>query len=131
MTAFSINTGDHDNIVYLERSALAGTKAITAIDRLIASWRASPDLHSLAEGATEAELDDFEARVGWKLPTEWRELYIRANGVGLGPTEFYPLFGAPSLFRGSQYWRARDWAAPDELWIAGGPTRRCPGALMP
>jgi hypothetical protein len=100
---------------------------MTAIEGLIASWRRVDELHTFvrgepwrSEGATAAQIEDFEARVGWTLPPEWRELYSFANGLALFRImELYPLFGAQSLLEGSEYWRARKWTIPEELWIAG------------
>ena len=95
---------------------------MTTLDRLIASWRASPDGRVFSEGATASELEVFEARAGWKLPTEWRELYAITNGVVLGTwMELYPLLGEASLLNGHQYWPQRlNWPViPEDLWIAG------------
>ena len=101
---------------------------MTTLERLIASWRASPDGRLFAEGATASELEVFEARTGWKLPAEWRELYAFTNGAVLGTwRELYPLFGSPSLLDGHQYWRRRNWPVPDELWLAGWGEVALPG----
>src|SRR5258708_39648995 len=50
--------------------------AMSSLERLIASWRASADLHEFRQGATESEIEDFENLAGWKLPSEGRELYL-------------------------------------------------------
>jgi hypothetical protein len=50
---------------------------MNSLERLIASWRASADLHEFRQGATESEIEDFEILAGWKLPSEWRELVAR------------------------------------------------------
>jgi hypothetical protein len=95
---------------------------MTTLERLIASWRASPDGRHFREGATASELEAFEARSEWKLPAEWRELYAFTNGVVLSHwMELYPLFGAPSLLDGHKYWPQRwNWPViPEDLWIAG------------
>jgi hypothetical protein len=55
---------------------------MATLERLIASWYASADLHSF-EGATALEIGCFEASAGWRLPTEWRQLYAFANGADL------------------------------------------------
>jgi len=94
---------------------------MTTLERLIASWRVSPDQRVFREGATASDVEVFEARAGWKLPTEWRELYEITNGVVLSHwVELYPLFGTPSLLDGHQYWRRWNWPViPEDLWIAG------------
>jgi hypothetical protein len=82
-----------------DKSGQGGT--MTTLEQLIASWRASSMLHTFREGASASEIERFEASAGWKLPTEWRELYAFANGTDLfGPMQIFPLFGAPSPFDG-------------------------------
>lgn len=90
--------------------------------RLIASWRLSASLHQLRSGATEVGIQEFERTVGWRLPAEWRVLYLFSNGGALleGNLTFYPLEGGDfSLWQASTAHRAWKWPVPDELWLAG------------
>lgn len=89
---------------------------------LIAAWQRSAALHDLRKGASEAEIQEFEGAVGWKLPSEWRRLYAFTNGADLleGNLTFHPLTGADlSLRQASASLRAWEWPVPNELWIAG------------
>jgi SMI1/KNR4 family protein SUKH-1 len=92
---------------------------MSSLERLIASWRASADLHEFRQGATESEIEDFEILAGWKLPSEWRELYLFADGVSLfqQSVNFYPL---RRLLDESESLRDSDWPVPEELCVAGG-----------
>ena len=92
---------------------------MSSLERLIASWRASVDLHEFRQGATEQDIEDFEILAGWKLPAEWRELYLFADGVSLfqQSVNFYPL---RRLLDESESLRDSDWPVPEELWLAGG-----------
>lgn len=95
---------------------------MASLEHLIRSWRASESLHSLRECASVEEIEVFEEEAGWRLPTEWRELYAYTNGAILfkDNLRIYPLFGDDmSLLEGSQSYRHNDWPVPDELWIAG------------
>lgn len=92
------------------------------LERLITSWRASADLHELRQGATESEVEDFEILADWKLPAEWRALYLFTNGAYLFKENlrFYPL---RQLLDESESCRDDDWPVPKELWLAGGNRR--------
>lgn len=93
------------------------------LQRLIRSWHASIDLHSLRPGAASADLKAFEEAAGWRLPAEWRELYSFANGAELlrGNIYFAPLLGDDRcLLEKSAFLRRHGWPVPDELCVAGG-----------
>jgi hypothetical protein len=91
---------------------------MSSLERLIASWRASAELHEFRPGATEQEIEDFEILAGWKLPAEWRELYLFADGACQfkQSVNFYPL---RRLLDESESCRDSDWPVPEELWLAG------------
>jgi SMI1 / KNR4 family (SUKH-1) len=91
---------------------------MSSLERLIASWRASIDLHEFRQGATEQEIEDFEILADWKLPAEWRELYLFSDGVRLfkQSVNVYPL---SKLLDESESCRDSDWPVPEELWLAG------------
>jgi len=91
---------------------------MSSLERLITSWRASADLHTFRQGATESEIEDFEILADWKLPAEWRELYLFTNGAYLFKENlrFYPL---RQLLDESESCRDDDWPVPEELWLAG------------
>jgi len=95
-----------------------GGDAMSSLERLITSWRASADLHTFRQGATESEIEDFEILADWKLPAEWRELYLFTNGAYLFKENlrFYPL---RQLLDESESCRDDDWPVPEELWLAG------------
>jgi len=92
---------------------------MTSLERLVASWRASADLHEFRQGATESEIEDFEILAGWKLPAEWRELYVFSDGIYLfkQSLNLYPL---RQVLDESDACRDSDWPVPEELWLAGG-----------
>jgi hypothetical protein len=91
---------------------------MSSLERLFASWRASAELHEFRAGATEEEIDDFEILADWKLPAEWRELYLFSDGVRLfkQSVNFYPL---RRLLDESESCRDSDWPVPEELGLAG------------
>jgi len=91
---------------------------MSSLERLITSWRASADLHTFRQGVTESEIEDFEILADWKLPAEWRELYLFTNGAYLFKENlrFYPL---RQLLDESESCRDDDWPVPEELWLAG------------
>ena len=92
------------------------------LDRLMRSWWASADLHKFRAGATEADIQEFESRAGWKLPTDWSQFYLFSNGANLFKEclRIYPLLGGErSLLGASARLRRLNWRVPEELWIAG------------
>jgi len=91
---------------------------MSSLERLIASRRASVDLHEFRQGATEQDIEDFEILAGWKLPAEWRELYLFSDRVCLFKqnVNVYPL---RRLLDESESCRDSDWPVPEELWLAG------------
>ncbi len=95
---------------------------MATLEQLVRSWQASAELHSLSDGASVEEIEVFEDASGWKLPSEWRELYTLVNGADLfkDNLRLVPLLGNDhSLLEGSESYRHDDWLVPDELWIAG------------
>ena len=85
------------------------------LQHLIAAWQRSAALHDLGKGASEAEIQEFEAAVGWRLPSEWRRLYAFTNGADLleGNLSFHPLSGGDLCLRqASASLRAWGWPVP-------------------
>jgi len=108
----------------IPEQSLIGSKGgvMTTLKRLITSWQLSAGLHALRDGASESDIEDFEFLADWRLPTEWRDLYLFANGAALFKENLrvYPLRGDDwSLLDASQFYRDMDWPVPEELWIAG------------
>src|SRR5262245_47778743 len=94
-----------------------------ALDHLFRSWQASSGLHVLQAGATASEIEEFEQKAGWTLPSEWRAFYTYANGATLFDenVRIAPLLGKNnSLLEYSADLRHHKWPIPRELWIAGG-----------
>ena len=92
----------------------------------------APDLASrLREGASEAELEAYEAEIGWRFPDDLRTSYLRHDGCNylywndgtfpsqalLGQLQWMPV--GESL----QKWRSRDTAVnegdPDPYFFGG------------
>lgn len=95
------------------------------IEVIFRAWEASRNLHELAQGATEAQLDALAERIGAKLPEDFKKLYRHSDGGSFcgGNTSFdsiaerHPgmsLLDAPTRLRG---W---DWIVPNECLPFGG-----------
>jgi hypothetical protein len=92
------------------------------LDDILRSWKLSEDLHELSEGATPAEMAEFEKESGLTLPREWRELYAFTNGVSLfdGNVSLHPLRGGDfSIAEASKGFRQYRWPVPEELRLVG------------
>jgi cell wall assembly regulator SMI1 len=58
----------------------------------------SDDLLDLGETITDSRLDEFEAKIGYKLPLDFRYILIKHNSFSLAGTQVY---GLDKSFRGT------------------------------
>lgn len=103
--------------------------ASSALERVVAAWHASVELHELSPPATEDEVSLAEIHLGRTLPPVFRRLYSTNNGLALfrGNLNVYPLRAtngdsglltrwAHPLADELREWR---WRIADELVVIG------------
>jgi cell wall assembly regulator SMI1/Lon protease-like protein len=90
----------------------ATTTDIEATWKRIVDWlekNAPRAASSLQRGASEAELREFEAAIGQRMPADWRALYRLANGQAYGEPRIW--FGLDFMNLESSLSEWRSWSA--------------------
>ena len=94
------------------------------LEKVLAAWIASPELHSPNPGATPAGLERAQSEIGRPLPETAVGLYREVDGGSLlhGNLNLLPLLPEGvtlALTTSSDILRSWDWQIPDELLIFG------------
>lgn len=105
------------------------TTADSELDSVFEAWRVSTQRSSscvaakLSAGASDAELDSTEAKLGRKLPESLRTVYRRSNGASLLGGNLHVLTLGTGNDMGltaySDFLRRYGWPIPDELLVFG------------
>ena len=94
------------------------------LQTLVQAWRSSEKSNLFPPGATDLELELAESKLGFQLPSTFRELYRLFNGANLlnGNLQIYPLEETDhslGLSSGSEKLRSWDWPIPNEGLVFG------------
>jgi hypothetical protein len=94
------------------------------LERVLAAWSITPGLNDPNAGASGADIETAEARLGRPLPAVMRDLYSALNGGSMleGTLNLLPLLsdsGKLALTTASNLLRSWEWPVPDELVIFG------------
>ena len=99
--------------------------AAESLEKVLAAWSASADLHSPNPGAPPSDLERAQAEIGRPLPEDAIELYRELDGGELlhGNLNLLPLLPEGvtlAVTTSSALLRSWDWPIPDELLVFGG-----------
>jgi hypothetical protein len=94
------------------------------LERVLGAWRATPGINNPNAGASDADIDTAQERLGRPLPAAMRELYSALNGGSMleGSLNLLPLLsdsGRLALTTASDLLRSWEWPVPDDLVIFG------------
>jgi hypothetical protein len=95
------------------------------LERVLAAWSATPGINAPNPGASDADLDVAEQRLGRQLPAAAAALYRELDGGSMleGNLQLFPLLsdsGKLAVTTASRLMRSWEWPIPDELVLFGG-----------
>jgi hypothetical protein len=94
------------------------------LDAVFRAWAASPDLHELSPGASDATIRAAESELGFPLPASLVALYRFSDGLGAVENNLVvqPVDPAreDSILGWTEQLPASHWPIPEELLVIGG-----------